>query len=105
MSEGIDLHQENAILGLRDDNLDITTRIFQICLASLHRIIDLSKNISPSKRDQAALLRCYQTLKLFAHGHGVYNGRLDEVLHRSQDLRQTMLLILNPMSKVLLDGE
>jgi hypothetical protein len=80
------------------DDIGIVARLLRACIESISYLIQRTVC------SQLGLRRCLSILKLWAHGHGAWNGKLDNVLERSRNLQHTALSILNPLCKVLFNG-
>jgi len=100
----IALWQADAQLGGDDENTGIITRILGTCIESLTYLAQLLDSLPTLRRDQTLLRRCAKLLKLWANGHGAWNGRLNSLLDRSRNLRHTTLSILSPLCKALSSG-
>jgi len=100
----IALWQAGAHSGGDDGNAGIIARILGTCIESLAYLAQLPDKRPTLKRDRSLLRRCAKLLKLWANGHGAWDGRLDSLLDRSRNLRHTTLSILSPLCKVLYRG-
>jgi hypothetical protein len=96
--------REQTTVDLGADKTGIVSHLIRAVLDALKSLIRVIDKTSTSQREKNALKRCYSTLVLWADGHGVWTGRLDGVLKRSQSLQATTLSILTPMCKILLHG-
>ncbi|KAF1851954.1 uncharacterized protein K460DRAFT_373842 [Cucurbitaria berberidis CBS 394.84] len=96
--------QQIAASETEHEDTGIVARLLRACLDSLALFLQLHDAVSITKRGQNVLRRCHATLKLWGEGHGVWHGKLDQVLERSRHLQQMTLSILNPLCKVLLNG-
>lgn len=97
----IALWQATARIDADDGNSGIIARIICACIESLTYF---AKSTSTPQCDRNILRRCAKLLKLWANGHGTWDGKLDHVLDRSRNLRHTTLSILSPLCKVLSNG-
>ncbi|KAF9698356.1 hypothetical protein EKO04_003901 [Ascochyta lentis] len=85
-------------------DLSIVARAIAICLKLLGLIVKHTPSSLISKSQQRLLGRRHKMLGLWAGGFGAADGRLDIVLDRSDDLKQTVLSVLSPMCRLLLKG-
>jgi hypothetical protein len=100
----IELWQASARIEAEEGDVGIVARLLRACIDSLAYFVRLDNHSSTWNRNKSILRRCESLLKLWANGHGVWTGKLDNVLERSRNLRHTTLCILNPLCKTLLDG-
>ena len=84
--------------------LGVGARLLRACLDCLAPFAQHVDGLQVSKREKARLRRCHATLRLWADGHAVWSGELDRTMDHSKPLRDAMLLILNPLCKVVLLG-
>ncbi|PVI03075.1 hypothetical protein DM02DRAFT_670041, partial [Periconia macrospinosa] len=92
----------NLILDAKE--YGVVARLLRGCLDLFGSIIRNRTSIeSLQHKDQTILKRNYNSLKLWADGHGVLEGKLDHGLERSKELRDTTLLTLNSLCGVLLN--
>jgi hypothetical protein len=82
------------------DDAGIVAQLLRVCIDSISYLLQLVA-FSPVRR---LLRRNMSLLKLWADGHGVWDGKLDSLLARSKNLRHTTLAVLNPLCKVLSSG-
>lgn len=73
--------------------------------SSLDSLIVMMECSTCNTREMNSLRRCHGMLQLWAHQYGVHSGTLDAKLQRSTDLRQTILKLLVPLCKAILQGE
>jgi hypothetical protein len=83
-----------------DDDLGVVARLLRGCIDSLSHLLH-SIDLFPIQKQ---LRRSLVLLKLWADGHGAWDGQLDNVLERSKNLRHVTLSILNPLLKSLSNG-
>jgi hypothetical protein len=100
----IERWQEHAGGNLEDDDTGIVLRLVRACLDLLSCLLTQIGSTSMTKREKNILRRCHNTLKLWAHGHGVWESKLDHVLEHSRNLQNSTLAVLNPLCKVLSHG-
>jgi hypothetical protein len=80
------------------DDIGIVARLLRACIDSISHLLHRTDC------SQYGLRRCLAILKLWAHGHGAWSGKLDNILERSRNLLHIALSILNPLCKVLYNG-
>jgi hypothetical protein len=99
----IERWQAGAGTEAEDEDVGIVARLLRACVDSLSYIL-LRYSTSTLRREKNILRRCLTTLKLWAKGHGVWDGKLDNILARSKNLHYTTLSIMNPLCKILTNG-
>jgi hypothetical protein len=102
-NNNIERWQADAGAEAEDEDVGIVARLFRACVDSLSYIL-LRCSTSPLRREINILRRCLATLKLWAKGHSVLDGKLDNILARSKNLHYTTLSIMNPLCKILTNG-
>jgi len=100
----IERWQQYAGGDLEDNDAGIVLRLVRACIEMLSCLLTRVDVTSTTKRENSILRRCHTALKLWAHDHGVWEGKLDNVLQRSRKLQHSTLAVLNPMCKVLSKG-
>jgi hypothetical protein len=102
MSKGHDIGRWQASAGneAEDGDLGIVARLLRACIDSLSQL-SLCIDLSPIRKQ---LRRSLVLVKLWADGHGAWDGQLDNTLERSKNLRHVTLSILNPFLKSLSNG-
>ncbi|EUC42453.1 hypothetical protein COCMIDRAFT_51464, partial [Bipolaris oryzae ATCC 44560] len=78
--------------------------MFDTCLGLLRNLIQHSSPTWISTPGNRTLRQGYATLQLWEHGYGVSEGRLDDRLKRSTEIRQATVEILIHLCGCLLDG-
>jgi len=101
----IERWQASARVEADEDDAGLIARLIRACIDSLAYLVRVFDQPSTSKRSKTTLRRCESLLKLWANGHEVWSGKLDNMLERSKSLRDTTLSILNPLCKVLSNSE
>jgi hypothetical protein len=101
----IERWQEHAGGDLEDNNAGVVLRLLRACIDMLSCLLTRVDSTLTTKRENNILRRSHTALKLWAHDHGVWEGKLDNVLQRSRKLQHSTLAVLNPMCKVLSNGE
>lgn len=92
--------QASASTEFASDNEGIAARLMRACVDSLAHLLLSAQHDSASKH----LRRSLGILRLWSMGHGAWDGRLDNLLERSKDLRRTTLSVLNALCKLLNSG-
>ena len=87
-----------------DDNIGLGARLCRACLDLFAPLLQNLARRTISDRNMTILKRCCSTIRLWAHGHGVWNGNLDRVFELSKDLQQTVLSVLSHLCRALLQG-
>jgi hypothetical protein len=101
----IERWQEHAGGDLEDNNAGVVLRLLRACIDMLSCLLTRVDSTLTTKRENNILRRSHTALKLWAQDHGVWEGKLDNVLQRSRKLQHSTLAVLNPMCKVLSNGE
>ncbi|KAF2116697.1 hypothetical protein BDV96DRAFT_645109 [Lophiotrema nucula] len=95
--------QATALVEPESKDSGIIARLAHGCIDFLALLLQaLSQSRTIPRKSENALRRSHATLKLWAEGHGVSEGRLDDILDRSRSLKFTTLTALNALCKVLI---
>ncbi|KAJ6272255.1 hypothetical protein PSV08DRAFT_361332 [Bipolaris maydis] len=82
----------------------IIARMFDTCLGLLRNLIQHSSPTWITTPGHRTLRQGYATLQLWEHGHGVVEGKLDDHLKRSTEVRQATIETLIHLCRCLMDG-
>jgi hypothetical protein len=88
-----------------DQHKGIVSRISDSCIDCLRDILQHAAPECITKSSAGTLRKCYAMLNLWADGHGVGDGRLDNLLERSTELREVTFEVILPLLKAVLQGE
>lgn len=87
------------------NEIGIIARLLKACMDTISYLLKHLEVPSVGRREWTTLRRCLATLKLWDRGHKVLEGRLDDVLAQTKHLQHTTLSILNPLCRLLSNGE
>jgi hypothetical protein len=103
-SDQIELWQASAVSDTEPQDAGIAARLCRAALDSLSALFKPPTATSLSRREKTVLRRCHAVLKLWADGHGVWTGELDQILERTMHLQHTTLSVLHSLCRTLLAG-
>ncbi|KAF2708356.1 hypothetical protein K504DRAFT_382015, partial [Pleomassaria siparia CBS 279.74] len=100
----VELWQQDASFEIEHRHSGILARLLQGCLSLFSSLMDNSSCSSTlPKTAERMLFRSLATLRLWADGHSIFTGSLDQLLGQSKRLQHTTLATLNGLCKVLLN--
>lgn len=97
--------QETAVCDLDRPDIGIVSSTIALCLRLIGFVAQHTPAAFITKAQRLSLQRRHNTLKLWAHGYGAIDGKLELALDRSEDLKQVVIVVLEPMCEALVRGE